>query len=1304
MKQAKKIICLAIAAILFLQYGGLAPAFAATNPIQPPPAKLRMEALNATDPPIGYNEFDRNYVDLKSDPLAMPDLSATGGTSADYFINYYLQEVNKGYKPAKSVVLKEGNVNANTTGDGTDNQIRLKEMNSGTVYYTYAKAYYTYIISGTSTTYTSGESSASNTVKFLTDIAINAYPFGPNQIKIEWDDVWNSGKRMDYKLYVSENSTFANTQPIYIGQEQISQDGPVTVNEAAGKLEYIHTVRDPGRVYYIKIVPDTTETELKRSPESKTVVVSSYILAKTTKMSTTDEGTIWRMVWSPVVTGLADSSVKVSYQIYKSTGTSGIEEYMATVDDTNFFLTVGTGEENNYYIIKAIVTKDGKDLYPGIKIQSQKIYIRESEVPATPAVPEIVSKFTNAGTTIISYEGSLSATSATVLWKAPLKGDGTVDTAVKYDIWLISDPNLLDDPPTNTLIASSMKMGDSNYVMSGTTLLGYKFTVKDLVPNSTYYFKIVAKKDFVDFVDNTLANITLKSDPALKIIITPTLGSIEQPIVPAAPPFALKKDSKGIDMVTTTAAVVTLKNKWYEQYTIIDSGRSAWVMTTSAGAIDAIEKGTADPLQYRKVEYDSGVTIDVGCVEYTPDIDYNNISNLPTNKITGFPVTANDPNEVPATDGTNPDKQKHNVDITINNLEPNKTYVIWVRAARRSVNLISGPSDPIIITTTPNLPVTIEKPTVPVFNYNNASDTHIDLGWNFNLQYTYYLVYGTTDNRSAATGKATITSGNLEFSTYYRVAGLKPDTLYYFWIQAEATNAAGDKKSSDFSDSYMVKTLKDIPPDTPRGFGVKSTADAVSKSAITYEWILEDGMEYILEYATDIDYKDGKKIEVKSVSEYTLTGLRSNFRYYARLYAYDPKKKLASEPTQSIIVRTLRSSDDYDSSQDVENVISGDFITKDTTAVNGVWTVSIIGVNADRFVEHVQTDSKLDYLIDLKTMPSGTKTITVQIAQKVFKALGMLGENLELKTARNLVSIRPGVLADSNGIYGMNSSGVLFLITITLDSTAADSDTKNVTFKTAISEIAIGFSDGILTPMESFEKPLKVAYEYTAPDWYKKGSTLGFVNPAGSSAWQECGTFGTFDTDAGLGKLSFETTKPGRIAVGEKGKNYFDDVSTSYAKSSIQNVASVHKLKSVTGRKFEPAKNLTVGDGAKFMLDMLDVDYGSNFMALAVKSGILPSSDSSGAAAGCTREKLIAMVVRVCEIKTSEKAKATSDTTGVYKDIGQVSPSLLPKIKFAQENGVITSRFSDTLGPKDPVTRAEAMVLLEKMLRYAGEL
>ena len=325
-----------------------------------------------------------------------------------------------------------------------DNEIRLKELNSGTVYYAYSRAYYTY---ATETgTYTSPESTPSNTVKFLTDIEIEAFPYGPNQIKIVWDDVWNSGKRMDYKLYVSENSSFANTPPIYIGQEQISQTGPVTVNESAGKLEYIHTVRDPGRVYYIKIEPDTAETELKRSPSSRVVAVSSYILARTVKMSVdpVTGNTIWKLEWSPVVTGLSGSDIKITYQIYRGTGTSGsIEQYMASKDDTTFFLTVAPGEENYYYVIKAMVTRNGQDVYPGIQITSSEIYVRESEVAAKPAVPELVTELSDASMVV---RQEINATDATILWRAPRKGSGEADSEVLYDIWLVTDPNLINDP------------------------------------------------------------------------------------------------------------------------------------------------------------------------------------------------------------------------------------------------------------------------------------------------------------------------------------------------------------------------------------------------------------------------------------------------------------------------------------------------------------------------------------------------------------------------------------------------------------------------------------------------------------------------------------------------------------------------------------------------------------------------------------------------------------------------------------------------------------------------------------------
>lgn len=1291
------------------------PAAAADGVPQPAPERLRVEAFYDqppnVQPPIGYNEFDRYYADLKTDRIARPQ----GIPSPSIYLNYYLQEVTKPYRPAKPTILKEANVPADTAAD---NKIRLKELNSGTVYYAYARAYYTY---ATETgTFTSPESTPSNTVKFLTDIELEAYSYGPNQMMITWDDVWYSGKRMDYRLYVSENSGFANTPPIYIGQEQIGPNGPVTVNESTGKLEYIHTVRDPGRVYYIKIEPDTPDTELKRSPSSRVVAVSSYILARTTKMSVdpVTGNTIWKLEWSPVVTGLSGSDIKITYQIYRGSGTDGsIEQYMASKDDTTFFLTVAPGEEHYYYVIKAIVTRNGQNLYPDISITSPKIYIKDSEVAAKPAVPELVTELSDAATVV---REEINATDATILWRAPRKGNGEVDSDVMYDIWLVTDPNLINDPPASSKIASDLKMGPGNFVMSGNILLGYKYMVRDLLPNTTYYLKIVAKKNFIEYVDDMLQSVTLESDPAMKVFITPALGPTDQPVVPGTPPLKLKKDKQGRDMVTSTTVVITLKNKWYEQYTDrktpdSEPGEWSWYFRTPsqldeigqtlvppvADLADKLEAGdpSVDPLKFRKVEYDSGVTLDVGVVEYVPGMDWNSLENIPADKVVGHTVTPNDPDEDINAEDNPRDGLRHNVDITLYDLEPNKTYVIWVRAVRRSVGLMSGPSDPILVTTLPELPIEAEKPTVPVFNYHYAGDTFIDLGWNFNKEYVYYLLYGTVDDRARASGRLTITPQDLEYATYYRVTGLTPDTVYYFWIQAEATSPAGEKKQSDFSDSYLVKTQKEIPPDTPLGFGVKN----VTKDSITYEWLAVEGMEYILEIDDGIDYAGSTRHHVGHASEFTVTGLRSNFRYYARLYAYDPAKKLESAPTQSVVVRTLRSTDDYDSSEDPDHVIIGDFIIKDSHAVNGVWKVRITGVNADRFIQHVMTDNVLDYVIDLKTMPQGTKTISLIISQKVFRALGTLGENLVLKTVNNTIVIRPGVMADKNGVYGPVTSESDFMIDIVLQADPSG-DTHNMEFRTPVSGISVSLSEGLSKKIDSFGKPLKVEYEYTSAGWYEHGTTFGYYLPAGESSWKKVPLQRTYDHDAGVGTLAFEVPVPGKMAIADQGSDFYTDISGSYARRAIVNVASVHELKSVTGRKFEPTKDLTVGAAVKFMLDVLDVEYGVDYMTIAAKAGIISAADTGRAGEKCTREMLISMAARVCEIKTGERIGNAQADLSVYKDIGQASPALLSRIRYACRTGVITSRFSDMLGPKDIVMRAEAMVLLEKLLRYAGEL
>ncbi|MDP4093062.1 MAG: fibronectin type III domain-containing protein, partial [Bacillota bacterium] len=1229
MKLLKRTTLFIILTAFILQLFMINPVFAALGDPPSPPLQLKVapnHILNTSEPAIGYNQYDGNYIDIQWNAATFP--AGTG------YYNVYIQEIPKYGSPAAAPVLRS------TEKDITATSGRLRNLKSGTEYNIYVTAYYKYTTGTGTTTASSTESAPSNIVKALTDIKIAAYTYSDSQIKIEWDDVWDSGgKRMNYKLYITDGD-FSNTQPIYVGPSQIDPYGPIKINTTTGKLEYTHTVGKPATVYYVKIAPDTTDTELQRNPESNVSVASTYILATTTKMASTDFGTIWKLDWSPVLKDLSDSNVNISYLIYKGTSDSTqLPTYMSSVQNTTMYITVPPDEEDSYYIIRANVTKNGQDYFP-VTIQSDKVYMKEQDVSAHPSAPEIVDNIQDSqGNVIISYDdsqhnGQLKPDSATVLLNPPTLGNGNIDSDVSYDIWLITDPNTIDKPQDNDKLETSLKMDDDKYlVKDNTTIRGYKYTINGLKPNATYYFRIIAKKTFIENKDGELTNVEYDSDPSYKIIITPTDGPIDQPMVPGRPPLKIKKSATdGRDMITTNSATIELKNLWYEKY---NNTTGKWEYFDYNAQTALNNPVNFDGVNYRIVQYDQGVTYDVGVMEYTQGMTYDNLDQIPANWVTGVKITPNDNDEDPT---QNADGQRHNVDINVTGLDTNKTYIIWVRAERASEGLISGSSDPIMVTTNPDLPPVTEKPIVPTFNYNLPGDTYIDLGWDIKTGYNYYIKYAKKDDVTAAEGTVKITSQDLQYANYYRIDKLDPDTLYYFWIQAEAVNGS-DTVQSEWSDSYSVKTLQIIPPATPKGFGVKNIQNSVTKNTITFQWIQEDGLEYRLEIASDINYTNSKVYDAKEASEFIVSGLNSNFRYYARLYAYDPDKKLTSQPTQSVTVRTLRSSDDYDSNQDIENVISGDYVVKDPLVVNGQWNVKITGVNADRLVEVIRNGNSLDYRIDLSTPPSSAGKIVLAVSDKVFKALTGMGKSLTIVTGTVQFNIRPDMLSvaqESNLSKKYNDFN--FELALYSPGTVQSSSAPNITLKTNTFAMLVNVYDGNSPiAVNTFNKPLKVVVPYTGSNWYKQGVTSAAVYDSNSSSWQKIASVNSFDSDNNSGTLSFETMNAGNMAVIDNVSNcpYLD---LSYrsdsdpVKSAVMAITALHKLNSVSGTYFRPDSNATIADATKFMLDAMNVSYSSNYTSLAAKSGLISVYDNTSAV--CTREKAVLMVVRLYELKT----------------------------------------------------------------------
>ncbi len=1326
----------AILAIIFLitSYSGNG-VLAAEIPTQPAPSNLSIAALNASEPPIGYSASDGGQSGYYADIAWKVNNPALSGISlVGKYVNIFLEESAKGYKPAKNLSFKDL--------PGDVNPIRMRDLKSGTVYKANATAYYKYTDGIATNELKSPESASSNTVKFLTDINLQCLTTGTDKIKIIWDDVWNDGKRISYKLYISENKDFSNTFPIYINETQISENGPVILNKADGTLEYNHSVSSAGRVYYVKIVPEITDTEIIKSAETQTVLVSTFILAKTTRVSTTIDGsTIWRLDWSPVVTGISNSNIKVKYYINKY-NTNNVPETLFVEDSTTTFITVPASEPESSYMIRADVTKDGMPYYPAnVSIISDRITLKEDGVSSTPTMPELVSEFKDmggSGTVIISYEdilnvdgsiaikGELGKDTATILWRAPKKADGTIDEDVFYDMWLIENPNTIDNPAAGAKIKTSFKPDNSNHVIDtkdNNNIIGYKYKLEGLLPNHTYYFKITAKKTFTEEVDGVIQSVEHASTPALKVVVTLPGGAIDTPLLPSNPPLEIKEQPAGKAMITENSVTIQTKNRWYEMFNKVpNTGKWYYVKADKTKPSDNIIDGTlqydptdpttpVDNLNYRKVQYDAGVSLYVGCEEYYEGIDVSTINNYKLEKVSTSPNDDTEDPKLNAPENTPTASveaiyAKHNIVIPVKDLKPNTTYILWVRAVRDGEPaLYSDISTPIIFTTLPSASQTVEKPVVPTIKYTYVADTFVDLGWDYKDGNQYHIKYGTVDDPAKAGNTLTFTTSQIKESgvDYVRIPGLMPNTQYYFWIQAEAFSEDNTTSQlSDWSDSTPLRTLKDIPPTTPRGFGVKNTSDAVTKNSVTFEWIKEGNLEYVLEVAGGVDYKDVKQYKVGAVSEFKVDGLTSNFRYFARLYAYDPTKDLTSLPTQSISVRTLRSSDDYDSDKDVDNVIGGEFIDKGATVVGGTWTVKIVGVNADRLIEVMSTDNKLDYTVDVSKPPSTASYISIHVSKKVFDKLGQLKENLTFKTATVSYELRAGILSNYANTADTQKEQI-YVFNITLLPQKPTANANELLLRQPLSEIGVMLDTGASNiTITEFAIPLVVNYPYTDSKDYVDGKTFGYIYNTSVNNWDKQTSSGVYDADNDSGVISFQVRTPGLYAVADRTTSMFDDIYGHAYEDSIINVAFIHKLKSITGRLFKPDANLTIGEAIKLVYDTLDYDYGSEYMESAVKAGFIKANKYSGNI--CTRQEAACMATVLYEVKTRTKVQVSADTISSYSDYTKIDKDILNKVTFAVENGFVPNAAASQLNPTQSVTRGELMYMLEKALVLAGEI
>ena len=1209
------------------------------------------------------------------------------GGSAHYTgrtVKYYLDEYNKGYRGKPAIRTVEDRRNGD---EWTGSAFKIDGLPSGTIYDIDASVYTQYDeieVNGAIRRGNSLESQLTGSpVRIYTGTQLSANLISADQIRLNWDDVWFDGVRVyayDLKIYTS--STAANPErTIRFTDSQIGPGLPLTVDQSTGKLEYIYTVPYPGRVYCFEIVPVMTNVPNVIVPaKNAKVTASTTILVTATKLYEGDNTVTWELKWSNVTAGMGAATNSRYTAEYSLSKLGGKVSYtlLQKIDNANSTILETPKDPNHpdnlnaLYEITAKIFEDGREMYveDNIIITSGPFSLKEGEIPYRPQAPVLK----------LMPDQPLE-TEAEIWWNIPrqVTEPDLEDANVDYEIYVLDDPqqlNLLNQLP--------------NYVASGQALLkdtydgelGYRYLIPNLKPNTTYYLAVRATKGFLDFID--LSYLRLSSELSYVIVTT-------KPLLPTGRPPAPTTLDIYKEEIKSDSARFFSQSLWYESF---ENDIGEWVVCDKRYQPDGSD--TLENDTYRKLQYEKGDQINLYYTRYVEGMDLDDPDSFSGFGMTSVAITIFD--------------EKYPTNILVTDLEPNTTYVFWAKAQRNTE--LSFPSKTIVVTTPPLPNTDLETPTVPDFDFVFIGDTYIDITWIKKPDYRYNIQVSRVDNFNSG-GVITISTSTQEISSsgtdFYRVTGLMPDTLYYFRIQAEATSLlTGEVKQSAWSDSKPARTKPPMPPATPAGFGVKPTKNAVTKNSIFYEWLMTPGLEYIFEYGQDSKMADSTEINLGHVTEYNLLELLSNHRYYARLYAYDPITRLRSAPTYIVGVRTLRSDDDYDSDVDTTLPLTGEFVVKDTYAVNGVWTVKVVGWNADRLVERIMTDTMLDYLIDLSEPPKYTEKISLIMEGLVFESLDKMLENLELKLKDKSFVFRPKTLAAK--LAGTKAGRLIrnqYEILFELGGNDDYYKPQGYNLKTEVTGLFVHVLDGSdRLPADRFQKGVRVVVPFTSATWYQESVTRGIVLDE-SGKWQAVKTTAAFNPDTRKGTVVFEYPASGNYALADIAqRGLFNDISGGYS-TYINKLGAKGVTDVPIGGYFRPNDAVTPAEAVELLFLAMGYPYTDDYMDSAVKAGFVSGKEQQE----MKMEEVLAMLVRAYEVKTGIKIKGNpSDDgsgSGWTNGVQDLKEPIRSRVQFALDNGlaapVLRSEL-DNFPAGRVVTRGELAAFTYMLLEMMGNL
>ena len=625
----------------------------------------------------------------------------------------------------------------------------------------------------------------------------------------------------------------------------------------------------------------------------------------------------------------------------------------------------------------------------------------------------------------------------------------------------------------------------------------------------------------------------------------------------------------------------------------------------------------------------------------------------------------------------------------------------------------------------------VVAPGAPVIESAVAGDGHVNITWSAVNGSTGYEVYTSTVSNSYSVPVTTVAG----FVYDYDVTGLTNGTTYYFAVKA--TNAGGDSPYS----AEISATPKTIPGAPINVMAVAGNAQAT----VSFTAPLDNGGSLVTEY---IVTSNPESITARGTdTSIIVTGLSNGTTYSFTVRAINAAgSSMDSAISNTVTPYTPSNEDDPEDDSNppanmpekeqlipaetgIEMLVNGNTVTMATatTTVIEDKTVTTISID-DKRVEEILQNQSDNALLTLSAKNDSDVVVSRLNAQTV-RRMEAAGAVLEIRTENVIYTLPAAQIGIDNVLSQFGGQVELKDITVNIKVSeppeniikiieeTANKNNYQIVVKPVEFEIYCTSGDKTVSvsKFNGYIERMVAIPEGVDPGKITTGVVL---NPDGT--FSHVPTVITVIDGKYYAKISSMTNSTYSVIWNLKS---FKDVETHWAKDAVNDMGSRLIINGVSKEIFEPDRDIS---RAEFMaivvkaLGLMKPGAGKDVFGDVAKNAWYYDAVSAayeyGIIAGygngkfdpdskISREQVMVMIARAMEIvkqkvefSDGEEDKLLENYIDAEKSADYAKNSIAACIK----TGIVVGRASNLIAPKDFITRAEAVVIVRRLLQKSG--